>query len=282
MNSIEVKGLSKKYKEFQIEDVSLTLPRGVIMGFIGENGAGKTTTIKCILNLLQNDTGEIRLFGKKLEEAEIEIKEEIGVVFDDILFPEPLNPTKINHFMKKLYKNWDVSYYFELLEKFHVPLKKTMKELSRGMRMKLSIAVALAHHPKLLILDEPTSGLDPIVRDEILELFQDFMQDKSHSILFSSHITTDLEKIADYITFIHEGKIQFSEEKDYLLEEYAIFRGDDQELKAIPPTAIKGIRRNAYSVEALVKRSEVNTIFSLEKPTIEEVMLFTVKGGALK
>ncbi|WP_234447568.1 ABC transporter ATP-binding protein [Viridibacillus soli] len=237
----------------------------------------KTTTIKCILNILQRDAGDIRIFGKQMKEAEIEVKEEIGVVFDDIQFPEPLNPSQINNFMKKLYKKWDSTYYFELLEKFQVPQKKTMKELSRGMRMKLSLAVALAHHPKLLILDEPTSGLDPIIREEILDLFLDFMQDESHSILFSSHITSDLEKIADYITFIHQGKIQFSEEKDLLLEEYGIFRGDDQELQAIPPTAIKGIRRNTYSVEALVKRTEVNEFFTLEKPTIEEIMLFTVK-----
>ena len=220
--AIEVSNLRKKVKQFQLNDVSFSLPTGTIMGFVGENGAGKTTTIKCILNLLKKDAGTIKLFGVNSTDDNLAIKEQIGVVLDDIHFPESLTPQQINKFLQKTYINWNPPYYFELLKQLKVPINKPIKEFSRGMKMKLSITIALAHHPNLLILDEPTSGLDPIVRDEILDLFLEFMQDENHSILFSSHITSDLEKIADYITFIHEGEILFSENKDDLLYELGI------------------------------------------------------------
>ncbi|MGG2053580.1 ABC transporter ATP-binding protein [Lysinibacillus pakistanensis] len=279
MNAIEIHDLHKSFEGFSLKDVSFSVPQGTVMGFVGENGAGKSTTIKCMLNLLKKEYGEILLFGKDIVEHELSIKNDIGVVFDDLHIPETLNATQLDKFMKKVFKTWDSSYYFERLRQFKVPEKKRIKELSRGMRMKLSIALALAHHPKLLILDEPTSGLDPIIRDEILDLFLAFMQDETHSILFSSHITSDLEKIADYITFIHNGEVLFSEGKDVLLYEYGIFKGSEEEISAIPEHAILRKRNGAFGVEALVQKSEINEVFSLEKPSIEDIMLFYVKGS---
>lgn len=279
MNAIEVHDLQKSFKGFSLKDVSFSVPQGTVMGFVGENGAGKSTTIKCILNLLKKEYGEILLFGKDVVEYELSIKNDIGVVFDDLHVPETLNATQLDKIMKKVFKTWDSDYFFERLAQFKVPEKKKVKELSRGMRMKLSIALALSHHPKLLILDEPTSGLDPIIRDEILDLFLTFMQDETHSILFSSHITSDLEKIADYITFIHNGEILFSESKDVLVYEYGIFKGNKEEVSVIPEHAIIRKRNGAFGIEALVLKNEVNKVFSLEKPSIEDIMLFYVKGS---
>jgi len=279
MNAIEIHDLHKSFDGFSLKDVSFSVPQGTVMGFVGENGAGKSTTIKSMLNLLKKEYGEILLFGKEIVEHELSIKNDIGVVFDDLHVPETLNATQLDKFMKKVFKTWDSGYYFERLVQFKIPERKRVKELSRGMRMKLSIALALAHHPKLLILDEPTSGLDPIIRDEILDLFLAFMQDETHSILFSSHITSDLEKIADYITFIHNGEILFSEGKDVLLYEYGIFKGSKEEVSAIPEHAILRTRNGAFGVEALVLKNEVNGVFSLEKPSIEDIMLFYVKGS---
>ncbi|AVK83219.1 ABC transporter [Lysinibacillus sp. B2A1] len=279
MNAIEIHDLHKSFEGFSLKDVSFSVPQGTVMGFVGENGAGKSTTIKCMLNLLKKEYGEILLFGKEIVEHELSIKNDIGVVFDDLHVPETLNATQLDKFMKRVFKTWDSSYYFERLVQFKIPERKRVKELSRGMRMKLSIALALAHHPKLLILDEPTSGLDPIIRDEILDLFLAFMQDETHSILFSSHITSDLEKIADYITFIHNGEILFSEGKDVLLYEYGIFKGSKEEVSALPEHAILRTRNGAFGVEALVLKNEVNEVFSLEKPSIEDIMLFYVKGS---
>ncbi|MDD1501282.1 ABC transporter ATP-binding protein [Lysinibacillus sp. CNPSo 3705] len=279
MNAIEVYDLQKSFEGFALNDVSFSVPQGTVMGFVGENGAGKSTTIKCILNLLKKEHGEILLFGKDVVEHELSIKNDIGVVFDDLHVPETLNATQLDKFMKKVFKTWDSSYYFERLAQFKIPVSKKVKELSRGMRMKLSIALAMSHHPKLLILDEPTSGLDPIIRDEILDLFLTFMQDETHSILFSSHITSDLEKIADYITFIHNGEILFSESKDVLIYEYGIFKGDHEEVSVIPEHAIIRKRNGTFGTEALVLKNEVNEVFSLEKPSIEDIMLFYVKGS---
>lgn len=277
--AIEVVNLRKTFPQFQLVDVSFQLPTGTIMGFVGENGAGKTTTIKCLLNLLQKDRGEVKLLGLDYVEHDTAIKEQIGVVFDDLYVPETLNATQINHILEKIFANWDEAYYVELLKRFKIPIKKPIKQLSRGMRMKLSIAMALAHHPKLLILDEPTSGLDPIVRDEILDLFMEFMQDEDNSILFSTHITSDLEKIADYITFIHEGEIVFSKNKDELLYDYGIWKGTVEQSKELPEHAKVRMRKNAFGIEILVNRKEVNNAFHLDKPSIEDIMLFFVKGA---
>lgn len=278
MNAIEIQHLSKSFPNFELKDVSFSLPSGMIMGFIGENGAGKTTTIKCLLNILKKDSGEIRIFGLDGVEEDQKIKQDIGVVFDDLLFPEVFTAKHIHQVMKKMYMNWDKDLYFALLKKLNVPTTKVIKEFSRGMKMKLSIIIALSHHPKLLILDEPTSGLDPIVRDEILDLFLEFMQDDEHSILFSSHITSDLEKIADYITFVHDGRIVFSENKDTLLYDYGIWKGTKEAALELPEDGIVRVMDHPFGVQMLVKRDLVSPSFELEKPTIEEIMLFYVKG----
>lgn len=281
MNSIDIKYLSKKVGNFEIQDINLTIPQGVIMGFVGENGAGKTTTIKCILDILVPNKGSIKIFGEQMSRDAMHIKEDIGVVFDDLYVPEMLKITEIERIWRGLYQNWDSTYFHQLLEKLKIPKEKSIKQLSRGMKMKLSIALALAHYPKVLILDEPTSGLDPIIRDDILTLFLEFMQDDTHSILFSTHITSDLEKIADYVTCIHNGRIQFSEAKETLIEKYSIFKGSAEEFKDLPEYAVVGKRNHSFGVEALVLTEKVNPSFFLERPTIEEIMVFMIRGGQL-
>jgi len=203
-NILEIKNLTKRYKDFKLKNVSLELPKGMIMGFIGENGAGKTTTIKSILNIINDYTGEIKVFGLDNKKYDKVIKEDIGVVLDDMFFPEILNPMDINAIMKEVYVNWDSNIYFKYLNKFSLPKNNKIKTFSKGMRKKLEIVVSLSHHPKLLILDEPTSGLDPVARNEVIDIFQDFIQNEECSILLSSHITTDLEHIADYIVLKQE------------------------------------------------------------------------------
>lgn len=217
-NILEVKNLCKNYDKFSLKNISLNLPKGTIMGLVGENGAGKSTTIKAILNLVHTSDGIIKIFGLDCKEHEMEIKEDIGIVLDEGFVSEYLNPKDINTIMKDMYKNWDEELYFKYLADFKLPEDKISKEYSSGMKMKLKIAVALAHHPKLLILDEPTSGLDPVARNDILDIFQDFIQDEEHGIFISSHITSDLESIADYITFINNGEIVLSKTRDELLD----------------------------------------------------------------
>lgn len=279
--AIEIQHLSKSFQTFQLQDVSFTLPTGTIMGFIGENGAGKTTTIKCLLNLLKKDRGVLKIFGLDYQKHEQKIKNDIGVVFDELLFPEMITPKQIHFIMEKVYTNWDKDYYFSLLNRLNVPATRSVKQLSRGMKMKLSIIIAMSHHPRLLILDEPTSGLDPIVRDEILDLFLQFMQNDQNSILFSSHITSDLEKIADYITFIHDGKIVFSENKDTLLYDFGIWKGTKKEALELPQDGIVRVLQHPFGVQLLVKKDKVSSSFPLEKTTIEEIMLFYVKGAKM-
>ena len=279
MNAIEVNHMYKKIGDFQLRDLSFNVEQGTVMGFIGQNGAGKTTTIKCILNSLKITTGNISVFGKNHAEHELDIKENIGVVFDELHVPDSLTAIDLDKFYGNVYTRWDRSYFFGLLERLDVSKYTKVKDLSRGMKMKLSLALALSHHPKLLILDEPTSGLDPIIRDEVLDILLGFMEDESHSILFSSHITTDLEKIADTIMFIHKGEIVFSESKDVLLYEYGLWKGTEEQAKEIPSQAILGKRKSAFGVELLVNRNYVSPAFTLEKPTIDDIMIFFVKGA---
>ena len=281
-NILEVKNLYKKYDEFELKDINLKLPKGMIMGLIGENGAGKTTTIKSILNLINIDSGEIEIFGLNIKENEKKIKEDIGVVLDDSFFSEYLNPVDINKIMKKIYKNWDEKLYFKYLEDFKLPKNKISKEFSSGMKMKLKIAVALSHHPKLLILDEPTSGLDPVARSEILDIFQDFIQNEENSIFVSSHITSDLEHIADYITFINDGKIVLSKTRDELLEKYGIVKCSKSEFEKIDKNDYIKFKVNRYEYDVLVedklKFSRKYDFKIIDKPTLDDIMLIYIKG----
>lgn len=280
-NILEVKNLCKKYNQFELKNVNLTLPKGMIMGLIGENGAGKTTTIKSILNLT-NSTGEINIFGLNVKKYDKKIKEDIGVVLNENFFSEYLNPKAINKIMKNIYKNWDEKLYFKYLEDFKLPQNKISKEFSSGMKMKLKIAVALAHHPKLLILDEPTSGLDPVARSEILDIFQDFIQNGENSIFVSSHITSDLEHIADYITFINDGEIVLSKTRDELLEEYGIVKCSKAEFEKINKKDYVKYKVNRYEYDVLVEnKSEFKRKYDfnvIDKPTLEDIMLIYIKG----
>lgn len=280
--ALELKQVSKVYENFALQNISLTLPRGCIMGLIGENGAGKSTTLKLLLNLIKRDGGEITVLDSPAEIFSAQRNAAIGVVMDECHIPDMLHVKQVNKIMKDVYFNWEEDTFFALAKRFGLPEKAKIKTYSRGMRMKLSIAVALSHNAQLLILDEATSGLDPVVRDEILELFLDFMQDENHAILIASHITSDLEKICDYITYIHKGHIELSMEKDRLLEEHGIFKGSEEQLQALPAEAVLRVRRNQFNVEALVKREQIHSNILLERPTLEDIMLFFNKGSQLE
>lgn len=281
-NILEIKNLSKKYDGFELKNVNIELPKGMIMGFIGENGAGKTTTINAILNIINRDAGEIKIFGSDNKENERKIKEDIGVVLDDSFLSEYLNPSDINKIMKNIYKNWDEKLYFKYIADFKLPKEKISKEYSSGMKMKLKIAVALAHHPKLLILDEPTSGLDPVARNEILDIFQEFIQDENKGIFVSSHITSDLEHIADYITFINNGEIIFTKTRDELLENYGIVKCSEEQFKKIDKKDYIKYKKNKYEYDVLIENKyefkNNYDISVIDKPSLEDIMLIYIKG----
>ena len=279
---LEVKNLYKKYYGFSLENINLELPKGMIMGLIGENGAGKTTTIKAILNIINQDKGEIKVFGNNIKEKEKEIKENVGVVLDDSFLSEYLNPIDINKIMKNFYSKWDEKAFFNYIDKFKLPKKKMSKEYSSGMKMKLKIAIALSHKPKLLILDEPTSGLDPIARNEILDIFQEFIQNGENSVLVSSHITSDLEHIADYITFIHEGKSIFTKTRDELIDYYGVVKCTQKEFEKIDKKDYIKYQKNKYEYKVLVdNKNEFQKKYDLsiiDRPTIEDIMIIYIKG----
>lgn len=272
MNAIELEHVSKHFSTFTLDDISFTVPMGAVMGLIGENGAGKSTTLRLLLGLARPDSGEIRVFGTDNPD-----KEHIGVVFDECCFPETLSARDVGRVLASAYKTWLPDTYAAYLRRFQLPEKKKIKDYSRGMKMKLSIAAALSHDSRLLVLDEATSGLDPVVRDEILDIFYDFMQDEQHAILMSSHITSDLERICDYITFIHQGRIRFSEEKDRLLSRFGVLRCDETTLRALDSAAVHGVRRTNVSVEALVERERVPASLTVDPVTLDEIMVFTAK-----
>lgn len=281
---VDIQHVSKRYGDFCLKDLCLSVEPGTITGLVGANGAGKSTTIKLILNLIRRDAGSIRLFGMDNIEQEAAVKRKIGVVFDEPCFHDVLTPRHIDHTMGGLYADWDSGLFRRYLKEFGLPEGKIIKEYSRGMKMKLSIAAALSHHPALLILDEPTSGLDPLVRDEILDLFLDFLQDEEHAVILSSHITSDLDKVADTIALLHEGKLLFHEEKDALRESYAIVKGGEDQLRELDTAQLIGLRRGAFGFEALCPRELARRHPGLvaERPTIEEIMLFYTwkkKGG---
>lgn len=285
MNAVELKGLCKKYKvkrgetrTFELKDVSLTLPYGCIMGLIGENGAGKSTTIRLMLDILEKDEGEISLLGCKTAEERVKAKDEIGVVLDDPCFPDYFNAVQINTIMKNTYSKWNEEQFFNFLERFDIDKKKTVKKLSKGMKMKLSIAVALSHSAKLLIMDEPTSGLDPVVRNEIVEILHEFTRVPTNSVLISSHIVSDLEKLCDYVAFIHKGRVVLCDEKDRLLDRYATVHCTQQELEVIEFSAVKGKTETQYGVEAVVERHAIPEGMDYEPVGMEELFVLFVKG----
>ena len=282
-NIIEIKNLVKKYDDkFKLGSINLDIPSGIIVGLIGENGAGKTTLIKSILNILKIDEGNIKIFNKDFNKEENKIKEDIGVVLDNMFFPEILTPNDISIIMKDIYKKWDEELFKKYLNDFGLNLNKQIKTMSKGMRKKLEIATSLSHHPKLLILDEPTSGLDPVVRNEVLDIFLDFIQDEEHTILLSTHITSDLEHIADKIIFINKGKILLDKNRDDLLDNYGILKCDINSFDTISKEDIIVYKKNKYNYEILVdniskiKKKYKNSI--VDKITLEELMVLMIKG----
>ncbi len=279
MNALEIRGLTKHYADFTLDGLDLTLPSGCIMGLIGENGAGKSTTIKLILDMLRRDGGSVTILGRDNKDNIRLIKEDVGVVLDEVGLPESLNAMQIGKVMKLSYRNWDQAEYERLLKELSLPENKLFKEYSRGMKMKLGIAVALSHNAKLLILDEATSGLDPVVRDMVTDLLLDFTRDEDHSILVSSHIVSDLEKLCDYIAFVHKGKLLLCEEKDRLLGEYGLVRCTKEQLESLPESAVKHVKLSPYGAEAMVARDEMPAGFEISPISIEELFLFMVKEG---
>ena len=283
MNAIKIKGLEKHYDGFQLGSFDLTLPSGCIMGLVGENGAGKSTTIKLIMNAIGRDAGEISVLGTDNRSAGfLNTKEDIGVVLDEAYFPEVMSARNVGKVMALTYKNWDAAAFEGYLKKFSLAPDKMFKEYSRGMRMKLAIAAALSHGAKLLILDEATSGLDPMARDELLDIFNDFTRDENCSILLSSHIVSDLEKICDYIAFLHRGKLVLCEEKDRLLEEYALIRLPEERLRELPEESIVSRRASSYGTEALVLRGGIPAAIPTEHTSLEDIILFLAKGDERK
>ena len=276
-NAIEIRGLVKEYKDFKLDSVDLTLPGGCILGLIGENGAGKSTMIKCLLGIIHKNEGSITILGRDADKELADIKEDVGVVLDDVGIPDTFKYKQINAVMKCTYRNWDEAEFEGYMDKFGLPKDKKFKEFSRGMKMKMGIAIALSHKAKLLVLDEATNGLDPVIRDEVTDIFYEFTRDEEHSILISSHIVSDLEKLCDYISFIHKGKVLLNEEKDVLLEEYAILSCAEEDLNELDPDAIRGRKSGRYGVQALVKRDGVPAGMNLSPVTIEELFIFMIK-----
>lgn len=277
MYALEIKGLCKSYKGFTLDHLDLTLPMGCILGLVGENGAGKTTTIKLILDMLRRDSGTITILGRDNRKNLRLNKEDIGVVPDEIGISECLNARQVGRIMALTFRNWDSAKYDDYLKRLSIPDDKRFKEFSRGMKMKLGIAVALSHNPKLLILDEATSGLDPIVRDSVTDIFSEFTRDENHAVLISSHIVSDLEKICDYIAFLHKGKLLLFEEKDRLKELFCIVHGTARDLADISPAAIKGKKMTPYGVDAIVARDFVPNGMPTSPIDIEQLFIFMAK-----
>lgn len=278
-NAIKVSDLSKDYGSFKLDHVNITLPTGYIMGVIGENGAGKTTLIKAILGLVKSDEGTIEILGEPFDLKNKMLKEHIGVVMDTCSFPEDMTISNIDRVMSHCYTNWNKDVFYQYIRQFQLPTEKKVKHYSKGMKMKLSIATALSHDSKLLILDEATAGLDPVVRNEMLDILYHFIQDESHSVFLSSHILSDLEKICDYITLIHDGKVVFSESKEQLMEKYGIVKCTEEAFQAVDQSAVVACRKNCFGIEALVEKGKVNSAFIMDHATIEDIMVYFIKEG---
>ncbi|WP_242143761.1 MULTISPECIES: ABC transporter ATP-binding protein [unclassified Bacillus cereus group] len=283
---LELKNVCKNYQGFAVKNISFTLPRGYIMGLIGPNGAGKSTTIKMIMNLVRRDGGDIKIFGKDNKKAEKEIKQNIGFVYDENHYYEDITCEQMKRMIAPLYKKWDEEKYQSYMERLQVPKNKKIKQLSKGMKMKFAIAMAISHHAELIIMDEPTSGLDPVVRSELLDMLQEIVMEEEISVLFSTHITTDLERIADYITFINNGEIVFTGEKDEILDSYVIVKGSNDLLDPEGKEYFIGLRKNKFGFEGLAKdKQAVSDWFGqeviLEKPTLDDIVVYTAKGSGV-
>ena len=279
-NAIEIRGLCKRYKGFSLDDLNLDLPYGCVLGLVGENGAGKSTTIRLIMDALERDGGTVSVLGADNKSKEfLERKEDVGVVLDETFVPEVINARQLGRIMAGTYKRWDQAVYDGWISRFELPPDKKFKDYSRGMTMKLGIAAALSHHPRLLLLDEATGGLDPMVREELLEVFADFAAEDGHAVLLSSHIVSDLERICDYIAFLHKGKLVLCEEKDVLLDKYAILKCTKEQLENVPQEAVHGKRVGTYGVEALVEREYMPRNLVMDRATLEDIILYMVKGS---
>ena len=281
MSILTVEGLHKRYPTFHLDDVSFALEPGYIMGFIGANGAGKTTTLKCILNLVQKDAGKVTILGKDFSENEMSLKQEIGFMFGGVDYYEKIKIKKITDVVRRFYSHWDDDLYRGYMKRFSLDENKRVEELSSGMRIKYSLTLALSHHARLLLLDEPTSGLDPVARDNLLELFQELIEDGERSILFSTHITSDLEKCADYITYIENGRIIESRAKDDLIAAYRLVKGTKDQLQGLAPKMV-AYKVNAFGFTGLMRTDELskNSGLSVEPPTLEEIMIYHAKKEA--
>lgn len=283
MNTLlKLENVTKTYKEFCLDHISMEIPRGCIMGFIGENGAGKSTTMKAILGMIQLDEGDITILDQTNRTDLRSIKEEIGVVLSESMLPENMNVSEVDRVMRLIYKKWDHDRFYDYIKQFNLPTNKTIKQFSRGMKMKMNIAIALSHHAKLLLLDEATSGLDPIVRDEILEILMEFIQDEDHGVLISSHITSDIEKCCDYVTIIHKGKILISDEKDIILEQYGVLRTDTQQFLKLDNQDYVTYHKTQHHLDVLIKdkrlvESKIEGAV-IDPARLEDIMLLMVKG----
>ena len=277
-NAIAIKGLTKRYKDFALEDLTLNLPYGCVLGLVGENGAGKSTTIRLIMDAVGRDAGTVEVLGADNRSPDfLRVKEDVGVVLDETFFPEVLTAVQVGKIMADTYKNWDQGVYEGWLQRLELPQKKKLKDYSRGMTMKLGIAAALSHHPRLLLLDEATGGLDPMVREELLEVFADFAAQDGHAVLLSSHIVSDLERICDYIAFLHRGRLVLCEEKDVLLDTFGILKCSREQLKNIPQEAVHGKRIGNYGVEALVERAYMPRDAVVDRASLEDIILYLSK-----
>ncbi len=280
-NAIEISGVTKKYDGFTLDNISFNVPKGSIMGFIGQNGAGKTTTIKLLLNLIRKDSGTIKMLGLDNSEHENEIKAQVSAVFDELPFHEVLNAKQLSIILSDIFECWDRDTFNSYLDRFELPRKKSFKDFSKGMKMKLQIAAALSHGAKLLIMDEATTGLDPVVRNEILDIFMEYLQDENNSILLSSHITTDLEKVADMVTFIDKGKILLTGSKDETVENHAVIKCKKDDYKGIDSEDIVSVRLTDFGAEVMVSdKKKCEKKYSglvIDNTTLEEIMLFYVR-----
>ena len=285
MNAIECRDLTKSYQGFTLDHITFTLPAGCILGLVGENGAGKSTTLKLLMNATSREDGQVSLLGTDNQSPDfLQTKQDIGVVLDEACLPEVITPLELGKLMSLTYPRWDQPLYESYLTRFDIPRTKQFKDFSRGMKMKLAIAAALSHGAKLLLLDEATSGLDPVVRSEMLDLFLEFIQDEEHAILLSSHITSDLEKVADYVTYLHRGRVAVSGAKDELLDTYGKLVCGRSELERVDPALLVGVRSGQFGCEALVKNRRAFARFhpelAVEPVSLEDIMVFTVKGDA--